>query len=102
MSVSGNLRFGATKVNSTKTKKLKIKNKGKGDLQVTIGTLDPPFKVTGGNGTFTLSKGKSAPVTVTVQFNPTATGAAAPQTLNITSDDPKHPSHTETASGSGK
>jgi hypothetical protein len=100
MSVSGNLRFGATKVNSTKTKKLKIKNKGKGDLQVTIGTLDPPFKVTGGNGTFTLSKGKSAPVTV--QFNPTATGAAAPQTLNITSDDPKHPSHTETASGSGK
>jgi Abnormal spindle-like microcephaly-assoc'd, ASPM-SPD-2-Hydin len=100
LSVSGNLSFGATKVNSTKTKKLKVKNKGKGDLQVTIGSLDPPFTVTNGSGTFNLAKGKSTPVTV--QFNPTAKGAATRQTLTITSDDPKHPMHNETASGSGK
>jgi hypothetical protein len=100
LSVSGNLSFGAVKVNSTKTKKLKIKNKGKGGLQVIIGTLDPPFAVTSGSGTFNLPKGKTQKVTV--QFNPTAKGAAAPQTLTITSDDPKHPSHNVTASGSGK
>jgi Abnormal spindle-like microcephaly-assoc'd, ASPM-SPD-2-Hydin len=100
LSVSGNLSFGAVKINSTKTKKLKIKNKGKGGLQIIIGTLDPPFAVTSGSGTFNLPKGKTQKVTV--QFNPTAKGAAAPQTLTITSDDPKHPSHNVTASGSGK
>jgi hypothetical protein len=98
LSVSGNLSFGAVKVNSTKTKKLKIKNKGKGGLQVIIGTLDPPFAVT--SGTFNLPKGKTQ--NVTVKFNPTAKGATTPQTLTITSDDPKHPSHNLTASGSGK
>ena len=100
LSASGNLSFGAVKVNSTKTKKLKIKNKGKGGLQVTIGTLDPPFAVASGSGTFNLPKGKTK--NVTVKFNPTAKGATAPQTLTITSDDPKHPSHNVTASGSGK
>lgn len=100
LSVSGNLNFGAVKVNSTKTKKLKIKNKGKGGLQVTIGTLDPPFAVTSGTGTFNLPKGKTQKVTV--QFNPTATGTTTSQTLTITSNDPKHPSHNLNASGSGK
>ena len=88
------------KVNSTASKKLKVKNKGKGTLQVTIGTLDPPFAVTSGSGTINLPKGKTEKVTV--QFKPTATGAVTPQILSITSDDPKHPSHNETASGSGK
>jgi hypothetical protein len=88
------------KVNSTKSKKLKVKNKGKAPLQVTIGTLDLPFKVISGVGTFNLAKGKTE--NVTVQFNPTAKGAATPQVLSITSDDPKHPMHNETATGSGK
>jgi hypothetical protein len=72
------------------------------DLTTTksIGTLDPPFKVISGGGTFNLPKGKTEKVTV--QFNPTAKGAAAQQTLIITSDDPKHPMHNETATGSGK
>lgn len=100
MSVSGNLSFGAVKVNSTKTKNLKVKNKGKAPLQVIIGTLGLPFKVISGGGTINLPKGKTQKVTV--QFNPTATGATAPQTLTITSDDPKHPSHNVNASGSGK
>ncbi len=98
LSVSGNVSFGAVKVNSTKTKKLKIKNKGKAPLQVMIGTLVPPFSVT--SGTFNLPKGKTQ--NVTVKFNPTAKGATTPQTLTITSDDPKHPSHNLNASGSGK
>ncbi len=72
LSVSGNLSFGKVKVNSTASKKLKVKNKGKGTLQVTIGTLDPPFTVTSGSGTFNLAKGKTEKVTV--QFKPTATG----------------------------
>jgi hypothetical protein len=86
------------KVNTTKSKSLKIKNKGKGTLQVTIGTLLPPFSV--GSGTFDLSKGKTR--TVKVQFMPTATGATPSQILDISSDDPSHPTHNVTASGAGK
>src|SRR5208337_524863 len=74
LSVSGNLSFGTVKVNSTKTKSLKIKNKGKFPLQVTVGALVPPFAVTAGSGVLDLPKGKTAKVTV--QFRPTATGAA--------------------------
>ena len=98
MSVSGNLSFGTVKVNTTKSKKLKIKNKGKGTLQVTIGTLVSPFSVS--SGTFDLSKGKTK--TVNVQFMPTATGATPSQILDISSDDPSHPTHNVTASGAGK
>jgi len=98
LSVSGNLSFGAVKVNSTKSKKLKIKNKGKGNLEVTIGTLAPPFTFNG--SAFNLTKGKTK--TVTVKFKPTTKGATAPQDLTIMSDDPNHPSHNLTASGSGK
>jgi len=100
LSVSGNLSFGTVKVNSTKTKSLKIKNKGKFPLQVTVGALVPPFAVTAGSGVLDLPKGKTAKVTV--QFRPTATGAAPLQILGITSDDPSHPSRDTTASGSGK
>lgn len=100
LSVSGNLSFGKVKVDSTKSKKLKIKNKGKGSLQVTVGTLAPPFTVTSGSGTFSLAKGKTEKVTV--KFEPSAKGATPEQTLTIMSDDPEHPSHDLTASGSGK
>ena len=99
LSVSGNLNFGSVKVNSAKTKKVKVQNKGKAPLQVIIGTLVPPFTVTGGSGTINLAKGKTQ--NVTVKFNPTAKGPATPQTLTITSDDPKHPSHNLNATGSG-
>ena len=96
--MSGNLSFGAVKVNSTKSKKLKVKNTGKGSLQVTIGTLVSPFTFNG--SAFNLAKGKTK--TVSVKFKPTAKGPTLPQTLSITSNDPNHPSHNLTASGSGK
>jgi hypothetical protein len=99
LSVSGNLSFGSVKVNSSPSKKLKVKNTGKAPLQVTIGTLVAPFTVTG-NGTFNLAKGKTQ--NVTVKFQPTTKGATSPQTLTIISDDPKHPSKNVTATGSGK
>ncbi len=99
MSVSGNLSFGAVKVNSNKGKKLKIKNKGKAPLQVIIENLNPPFTVSS-SGTFNLPKGKTK--TISVRFKPTAKGPTLPQTLDITSDDPNHPSHNVTATGSGK
>lgn len=100
MSVSGNLSFGKVKVNATKSKSLKIKNKGKFPLQVIVGALVPPFSVTAGGGTLNLPKGKTAKVTV--QFKPTAVGATPPQVLDISSDDPKHPSRNTNASGAGK
>ena len=86
------------KVNSTKSKKLKIKNSGKGNLEVTIGTLVSPFAFNG--SAFNLTKGKTK--SVTVKFKPTTNGATAPQNLTITSSDPNHPTHNVTASGSGK
>ena len=99
LSVSGNLSFGVVNLNSTKGKKLKIKNKGKAPLQVTIGTLNPPFTVSS-SGTFNLAKGKTR--NVSVHYRPTTKGATPSQILSIISDDPKHPSHNLTASGSGK
>jgi len=63
-----------------------------------IGTLAPPFTVTG-SGTIDLPKGKTK--NVSVKFTPTSKSATTPQTLSISSDDPKHPSKNKTASGSG-
>ncbi|MGH7924454.1 MAG: hypothetical protein ACREQH_07685 [Candidatus Binatus sp.] len=100
LSVFGNLSFGKVKVNSTKSKKLKVQNKGNGSLQVTVGTIESPFTVTAGSGTFTLAKGKKE--IVTVQLKPTAKGPVKAQILSITSDDPNRPSHPVTATGSGK
>jgi hypothetical protein len=102
LSVSGSLNFGKVKVNATKKKNLKVKNKGKFPLQVTIGTLAPPFSVTD-SGAFTLGKKKT--LTVTVLFKPTVVGVSGPtppQILSITSNDPHHPSHPVTVTGSGK
>ena len=100
LSVSGNLSFGKVKVNATKKKKLKVKNKGKFPLQVIIGdTLKPPFSVPD-IGIFTLGKKKT--LTVTVLFKPTVAGPTPLQILIITSNDPHHPAHPENATGSGK
>jgi len=82
----------------TKSLPLKVKNSGKFDLQVNIGTLTPPFAVDG-SGTFDIPKGGHQPVTVT--FKPDATGPAS-QTLIVTSDDPKHPMKKIKVSGTGK
>jgi hypothetical protein len=99
MRISTNhLGFGKVKVNSTTSIPLKVKNAGKFNLQVTIGTLDPPFGVNG-SGTFDIAKGHST--TATVTFQPLATGAVS-QTLKVNSDDPKHPEKDIKVSGVGK
>lgn len=92
------LQFHKVAVNSFKNKSLKIKNKGKGDLHVTIGSLAPPFSVAG-SGAFTIPKGQMTKATIA--FVPAATGTAS-QTLNITSDDPSLPMQSVNAIGIGK
>lgn len=92
------LNFGKVAETSMKSETFKIRNAGKGDLHVTVGTLTAPFQVQGG-GSLTLTKGQVA--VVTVIFMPTTSGKVS-QTLTVTSDDPKHPSKTVTASGTGK
>jgi len=90
------------KVGSSKSQNLKVENKGKFPLQVmvVVGSLEPPFTVTAGGGSFTLAKNKSE--TVKVEFQPTVVGATTPQMLMIMSDDPKHRQKDVTATGSGK
>jgi len=92
------LNFGKVKVGSTSSLPLKVKNSGKFNLQVNIGTLAPPFGVDG-SGTFDIPKGGHQPLTVT--FKPDATGPAS-DTLTVTSDDPKHPIKKIKVNGVGK
>jgi HYDIN/CFA65/VesB-like, Ig-like domain len=92
------VNFGQVKVNKTTSKHFTIQNKGKFPLDVTVGSLTPPFTIS--SGSFTLSKGKKK--TVTVKFMPTATGPAPPEILTIHSDDPVHGSHPVTVTGTGK
>jgi len=94
------LSFGTVKVNSSKSKHFSVQNKGKLPLQVTVGSLASPFTVASGSGSFILAKGKKK--TVTVKFKPTTMGATPNQMLTIISDDPNHPSHPVTLTGSGK
>ena len=95
---TNHLNFGKVTVSLTKGLPLNVKNSGKFNLRVNIGTLTPPFGVNG-SGTFDIPKGGQQPVTVT--FKPDATGAAS-QTLIVTSDDPKHPIKKIKVSGVGK
>ena len=99
MSIATNrLNFGKVKVGSTSSLPLKVKNSGKFNLQVNIGTLAPPFGVNG-SGTFDIPKGGHQ--TPTITFQPETTGAVS-QTLTVTSDDPKHPMKKIKVSGVGK
>ncbi|HYL60340.1 MAG TPA: choice-of-anchor D domain-containing protein [Candidatus Acidoferrales bacterium] len=92
------LQFHKVAVNSFKDKTLKVKNRGMGDLHVTIGSLTPPFSVTGG-GSIVIPKGQMA--TATITFAPNATGTAS-QTLVINSDDPTLPLEDLNVVGIGK
>ena len=92
------LDFGKVTVSFTKPLHLKVKNSGKFNLRVNIGTLTAPFAVNG-SGTFDIPKGGHQ--TPMITFKPDATGAAS-QTLTITSDDPKHLSKKVKVTGVGK
>ena len=95
---TNHLDFGKVTVSLTKSLPLKVKNSGKHDLRVNIGTLTAPFAVDG-SGTFDIPKGGHQ--TATVKFRPDATGSVS-QTLTVTSDDPKHPSKNIKVRGVGK
>jgi hypothetical protein len=92
------LDFGKVTVSLTKSLPLEVKNSGKFNLRVNIGTLAPPFGVNGG-GTFNIPKGGHQ--TPMITFKPAAIGAAS-DTLTVTSDDPKHPMKKIKVSGTGK
>ncbi len=105
---SGSIRLSRKKINfgkvlagRTKSETFKIRNAGKGDLNVTLGTLQPPFQVNPLIAPFLLAKGKTSPP-ITVQFMPTAPGAIPSQALLISSDDPGNPSVPVTMLGVGK
>jgi len=92
LSASGRLQvsvksvaFGNSPTGRTKVKTFKIKNTGRTSLQGYVASLDAPFRVSVGSGSFTLAPGKA--LTVKVEFSPVATGSQS-QTLQITSTDP--------------
>ena len=90
--------FGHVTVSLSRGRPLTVKNSGKFNLRVNIGTLTAPFGVNG-SGTFDIPKGGHQSATVT--FRPMTKGKAS-QTLTVTSDDPKHPSKKIKVSGLGK
>jgi centrosomal CEP192-like protein len=91
--------FGRVKIGLTPVRTFRIRNRGAGVLQGSVGALDAPFSVTSGAGSFTLPYGRSLPVTV--RFAPNSTQPAA-GTLAITSDDPARPTVKVAVSGRGK
>ena len=96
----GSFNFGKVTVDATKTATFTIRNAGKGDLHIIVGSLQSPFQVSGG-GSMTLAKGqRSSPISV--RFAPTSSGAVPPQTLTVSSDDFQHPVSSITVSGAGK
>jgi hypothetical protein len=84
------LNFGRVAVGTTsKPRSFRIGNAGRGDLHVTLGSMQSPFQQQGG-GQMTLTRGQVA--TINVQFTPTGSGFTS-QTITVSSDDP-NPRHT--------
>jgi predicted phage tail protein len=93
------LKFGTVKLNRPKQKTLKLTNKGREAVIVTVGTLDAPFTLVSGGGAVTLAPRASR--TVAVRFNPIAAGTAQASLL-ITSTDPRAAQTNVTVTGKGK
>ena len=95
---SRSIKFGKVAVGGqSATHTLKIRNGGKINLVAGVPTQSAPFPVSGGE--FTVSPhGTTA---VTIQFRPTAKGAAHGM-IEITSSDPKHRTVEVKLSGTGK
>ena len=92
--------------NSTPTLSFKISNTEKNTTLV--GTVANPsgpnaaqFNVSGGNTSFSLTKG-GTPDTITVSYSASAPGAKDIASIVITSSDPKHPTVTVRLKGKGK
>ncbi len=93
------LNFGTIRRGVTRKITLKLTNKGKGPLAVTVGTLPAPFRVTGGGGAAMLAPKKTR--SVTVEFAPAA-ALSYGATLTITSTDPTAASTPVSTTGRGK
>jgi len=87
LSAPKSISFPNTTVGSSASKKLMLKNTGKGMLSGSVGSLAPPFTVTAGGGSFGPLKPKAA-ATITITFQPQGKGATTPQTLSISTDPP--------------
>ena len=95
---SKSIKFGKVAVGGAPASRtLKIENGGKVALVAGVPTQGVPFPVSGGE--FTVSPHGST--AVTIQFAPTAKGAAH-SAIEITSSDPKHRTVKVTMSGTGK
>jgi len=95
---TNSIDFGQVTVSLSRGRPLTVKNSGKFNLRVNVGTLTAPFGVNG-SGTFDIPKGGHQSATVT--FQPMTKGKAS-QTLTVTSDDPKDLSKKIKVRGVGK
>ncbi|MBI3912338.1 MAG: SBBP repeat-containing protein [Armatimonadetes bacterium] len=93
------LRFGNVAVGRTKTRMLRILNRGTTPLFVSVGTLADPMSVESGGGSFTLAPRERR--LVTASFHPTAPGQVG-RSLLVTSSDPARPMVNVPATGRGR
>ncbi|HVN26985.1 MAG TPA: hypothetical protein VMT64_00785 [Candidatus Binataceae bacterium] len=93
------IAFGRVRVGKSRTQYFRVSDTGKGPLNVTIGELQGPFQMQTTGFVALAKKGSSEKVGVT--FMPTAEGFTGPQTLAITSNDPKTPEFDITVQGTG-
>ena len=86
------LRFPATAVGRSSTRALTLRNSGRGDLRVYVGTLAAPFEVVRGGTSFTLKPGRQRKFKVT--FTPDTAAAAEGEpaaSLALASSDERRP-----------
>jgi hypothetical protein len=92
------LDFGSRRVGQSRTKTLTLRNAGRTNLDVSVGTPSAPFAIQSGGGSFTLLKGKSRKVRI--GFSPSGEGRIR-QELSISSTDPVRPDFTVPLLGRG-
>jgi hypothetical protein len=98
ISVQASLAFGSVTVGQTKTLQLAIGNTGNAALSVTgFSGLSAPFSL---SAALPLTVAPGAQQSISIVFSPTA-AAASSAILNISSNDPAHPSLTVSITGTG-
>jgi hypothetical protein len=92
--------FPPVPVGSAATASLSVRNIGKSNLSVRVGTLTAPFTVTRGAGSYTLGPGVA--LTVSIRFAPTSRTAIAPRTVVVSAPSSTPSSASIRVSGSVK